>query len=293
MLEILKGVFEKAGVANTPEFIQWFASPEVQALKDFPVPFPEESARLVNQNLINFDTAKTNKEIRKAIKGEVLGEVDNDGILSFLNEIHTPEEKIKEIMSAGTTAQKTKAAAKYAFDQGGSSKATPSDRERKLAEQISEQNKMFESYKGQTETEKKNFEQEIKNVKINYALKNSLMSHSLRDDLDRDDINLLTENKLNRWLSENKATMVLTPSGGLEIMDAEEPGTPFYDKNAGKHVKFNDIFPKLLADNKMLKVADNNTQLSTTQAVNKGGATPQYLPYGDQLNDLIKAQLSQ
>jgi hypothetical protein len=287
MLELLKSIAEKAGVANTPEYIQWAASPELQAVKDLQL--PEEIVKAFNQNLINIETAKTHKDIRKAIKGEELGKVD-EAIKVAAKEIGISEEELAEIMSSGTTDQKTISAIKKAVSHADKSKSTASERERKLAEQIAEQSKAFNDFKKFSEDEKNKFLQEITGVKKNYALKNALMKHSLRDDLDRDDLSLLTESKLNKFLLENKAQLVLTASGGLEIMDAEEANTPYYDKNAGAHKKFDDIFPKLLADNKLLKVSDdpNKNKVVTTDGA---PARRNYAgPQDDMLLDLIKQQ---
>jgi hypothetical protein len=288
MLELLKSIAEKAGVANTPEFIQWAASPELQAVKDFQL--PEEVVRAFNQNLINVETAMTHKGIRKAIKGEELGKVD-EAIRLAAKEIGISEEELTEIMSSGTTDQKTMSAIKKAVAHADKSKSTASERERKLAEQIAEQSKAFNDFKAITEEQNKRSQNEILGVKKNYALKNALMQHSLRDDLDRDDLSLITESKLNRFLAEKKAQLVLTASGGLEIMDAEEENTPWYDKDSGSHRKFADIFPKLLADNKLLKVSEDPIKNTTVTAGSPARNVPS-APYQNELNDLIKQQLS-
>jgi hypothetical protein len=74
MLELIKSLAEKAGVANTPAFIQLAASPELQALKDFKV--DDEVERAFNGNLISIDIAKSHKDVIKHIKGQELGKVD-------------------------------------------------------------------------------------------------------------------------------------------------------------------------------------------------------------------------
>ena len=289
ILELIKSLAEKAGIASSPEYLKWAASPELDALKNIEI--PEEILKPFNQNLINFETAKTHKEIRKAIKGEELGAVDQD-ILSVLIELGATDEKQKEIMSIGTTAQKAKAAAKFAHELGGNSKTTPSEREKRLSEQFSEQTKKYESAQLERDQEKKSFQKELNGIKINYALKNSLMSHSLRDDLGREDVELLSQSKLNKWLAENKATLVLTPGESLEIMDADEPSTPYFDKTTNTHKKFNDIFPKLLADNKMLKASDNKSNQKQVEGEVNNNANIYIPPYQAQLNEVIKAQLS-
>jgi myosin heavy subunit len=289
MLELLKSIAEKAGVANTPEYIQWAASPELQAVKDLQL--PEEIVKAFNQNLINIETAKTHKDIRKAIKGEELGKVD-EAIKAVAKEIGMSEEELTEIMSSGTTDQKTVNAIKKAVLHADKSKSTASERERKLAEQIAEQSKAFNEFKKLTEDEKLKYQNEITGVKKNYALKTALMQHSLRDDLDREDLSLITESKLNRFLAEKKAQLVLTPSGGLEIMDAEEPNTPWYDKDAGSHRKFADIFPKLLADNKLLKVSEDPNKNKQSVTTGSPARNNPVTPYDAQLADLIKQQVS-
>jgi hypothetical protein len=290
MLELIKSLAEKAGVANTPAFIQLAASPELQALKDFKV--DDEVERAFNGNLISIDIAKSHKDVIKHIKGQELGKVDEVN-KNTLKELGLDEETINAVMSTGTTDQKVAAGLKKLKELNDKSgKTSSSEKERTLAQQISDQENKIKNDAIAWQSKYDKLNSDFLEYKETSEMRNYIFGQDLRDDLSKEDVFLLAQQDIRKWVGLKGAKIVLTPNGP-ELRDAENPEVLYLDKEAGKHLKFSEAIPKILADNKRLKVSDDKSKKVSTGAapVNPARNTG-YAPYDDKLAETIKAQMT-
>lgn len=262
MLELFKSLVEKAGVSNSPEWIQLAASPELQALKNLTV--APEIEKALNSNLISVEAAKSHKDVINHIKGLELGKVDL-ATKKTLTELGLTESEITEIMSVGTTdtkvAEAIKRINKLQEKQGKSGNA---DKEKVLSDQIAALTAKLQSDVAAEQSKYSDLQSQFENFKQKSAISKALSKFDLRDDLSREDLELLIEADLNKFLS-TKGAKIKLDNNGLELRDAENLDIPFLDKDQGKQVKFDEAFAKILAENKRLKV-------SKTEAPTQGSA---------------------
>lgn len=291
MLELLKALAEKAGVANTPAFIQLAASPEIQAIKDFKI--DEEVEKAFNSNLISIEIAKSHKDVVKHIKGQELGKVD-EVYKTTLKELGVDDETINAVMSTGATHEKVAAGLKKLKElESKVGKTSSSEKERILAQQISDQENKIKADAMAWQSKYDRLSADFEGYKQDSELKNFVFGHELREDLSKEDVFLLAKQDINKYLAQKGAKIVLT-AAGPELRDGENPEVPFLDKDAGKHVKFSEVIPKILADNKRLKVAEDKNKkdqiIIPGNNNNNPARTQNYIPYEQDLLNTLAAQ---
>lgn len=286
MIDILKSLAEKAGVSNTPAFIGLLASPEIQAIKDFK--FDSEIESAFNSKLISIESAKTHKDVINHVKGLELGKVDL-ATKKTLTDLGLSEVEVNEIMSVGTTDTKvTEAIKRIDKLREKQGKSGNSDKEKVLSDQIAALTAKLQSDVAEKDSTINSLKNDFESYKRKSALSKALNGHELRDDLSRDDLEMLVEADLNKYLSTKGAKLHLN-GNGLELRDAENIEVPYLDRDLGRNINFSDAFGKILAENKRLKVSNVDNKQGSVVA--PAGVTPMHMPQDAQLAALIQAQL--
>jgi hypothetical protein len=196
-------------------------------------------------------------------------------------------------MSTGTTDQKVAAGLKKLKELNDKSgKTSSSEKERTLAQQISDQENKIKNDAIAWQSKYDKLNSDFLEYKETSEMRNYIFGQDLRDDLSKEDVFLLAQQDIRKWVGLKGAKIVLTPNGP-ELRDAENPEVLYLDKEAGKHLKFSEAIPKILADNKRLKVSDDKSKKVSTGAapVNPARNTG-YAPYDDKLAETIKAQMT-
>ena len=232
---------------------------------------PDDVATALENGLLDLDTAKTNPEVNKHIRGRALNAID-DKVNELLEEYQLSAEDAAEIKSQASSYNKlpllaAKIKAKIASENTGST-----DSKKIKAEYDKLNGDMLELKKVQA-TEIEKIKNQSEQAILDYAIDAHLGALQYANSDLAPEINVLTaKNVLMKKLTDSKAKIVRGADGKLQLKNSEIPELDYQENN--KAISFSDLTASTLASNKLLKVSDapaNNQPRKTNQQPDNNG----------------------
>lgn len=223
---------------------------------------PDEAVSAVSNNLLDKQTAVKNPELRKVIIAEALDGIDakilsnvdglSDADVDEIKNEKSTNKKLDLLIAKKTAALETKIAE---AKKGGSQTA-----EKALEELKSK----FEAEKAEWQTKLQSKEGEVEKIKHDIAASNFFSKHTNLVDAVATLPNDIKLQLIKQKVEASGGKLVLTDEG-FKLVDGSDNAANFYYN--GKPTSFEDFATGFIADNKWIKVAEQNSETQQKQTV--------------------------
>jgi vacuolar-type H+-ATPase subunit H len=275
VLDFIKNIATRAGIKDNQEFDLALAGSASEALKGLEL--PESVVNQVNTNLMDFNSAKSNLDLKNHFNGQAFGGVETS-VFEILKNSGWEDTEIEEIKSASkSTGQRiSKVLEKYNSRIEEAKKHKPGSDEyvRKLSEAqnaLAEATKKFESEKTQILETQKAKQQ-------NLWMRNQLASVQWNEAIPEIAREATYNAAMANQLSKLDAKLVFDPETlTAKLVNAKDETLPLVV--SGKEFAFNDLHSVILQEHKLMKEAGGGnpnpspTQPFTPSNNNGGGST--------------------
>jgi hypothetical protein len=196
----------------------------------------------------------------------ILDGIEDEEVRNEIQSIQGTEKKIPALYEKIKALSEKKANAK-ASDKTG------------LQDEINKLNAQVNAIKAQSEQEKADLLAKFGEERLNDAVKTSLAGYNYAGEIPKDVQIMTAESLLKRELGNKKVKLVRDENGQIQLKQSDNPEMDYFENN--KKVNYSDMVNSVLANNKMLKVAEpvqqtrsaNNAQQTANPIVNKEAET--------------------
>lgn len=237
------------------------------------IELPDEVEKGIDNQLISIKDAKNNhQEIRNFYYAQALDSVDR-GIRSLVDE-EGDDEFRKSVMSQGSSYQRVEALVK-GIKERESKKANASKPDKaEIQKEIDRLHIELKAAQEATQTIKTESEQNLKNVKLDYALDKKILPYkTIFDELDPEVKRASIKTVLNKELQDNRVKFAIDERDAFSLL--KEDGTSYYGDNH-QLITPESFIEKTLSRNKLLITTSKpppNGDTNRQQPNNANGAS--------------------
>jgi hypothetical protein len=248
-LDFIKSIAARAGIKDNQEFDLALAGSAADTLKGLEL--PDSVVNQVNTNLMDFNTAKSNLDLKNHFTGMAFNGMES-AVFDQLKASGFDDTEIEEIKAASkSTGQRmSKILDKYNSRIDEAKKHKPGSDE--YVRKLSEAQKALEDAKAKFESEKFQILETQKAKQQNLWMRNQLASVQWNDAIPEIAREATYNAAINARLAKIEGKLIFDPETlSARIVNAKDETLPIVD--AGKEISFSDLHSVILQEHKLMK----------------------------------------
>lgn len=261
--DVLKGIAQKAGIAESNEFLTALLANESAANVDI----DDSLADALNSQLISMDAAKNHPEIGKVYRSQTLDTIDKK-LPDMLDVLGLDDSKKHEFLAEKSTFAKLdrlKELVKIAKESKASATGADKAEHQKIVDAL---NAELRAVKEQNSKDKEIFTATRRNDLKKFALTSKIKNYKTILDGTNESAKFVTcSNVIDSLLKEYGAELVPDDNGEL-ILQTEKTGDKVYNKKTNTVLTTDQFLEMALEQNKLLK----NSEPAKAAGAEPGGA---------------------
>lgn len=280
--DFLSSLAKKAGFDINSEA----AKPFFDSLPDTEV--PDDVNKGIDNSLISIAAAKDNfPELKNHYTKQALDGIDKE-LLSLIEDFQVDEQNKAEILAEKSTYKRAPLLTRRLIElERKKVSATSGKDKQEIQKQIDDLQALLKTKTEQLENEKKSFEQQRIQDKINWK-KHVLFSgiKTIHDELDPETRNTILDSQIQKALQDNGVKFVIDDQGNFVLL--RNDGTNYFGENH-QQIKPAQFIEQVLAKNKQIKVTDssNGSNGAKTQNGSQPASSGNGSQNGNNLSSLI------